>query len=426
MNSTSDFETPTANKKSVIPKTVWILGLMMFLMNLSYVMVFSLCGVYLKSKVGLKTGTIGALENIAEGLSYTAKLFSGIISDFLRKRKLVMLIGYGLIIFSRPILAFAGNPMIILGSIFTERLGNGIQGTPRDAMVSDVAPDDRKGACFGLKRSLATAGSFLGAVLAMLAMFWTFNDYQTVFLIAAIPSFIAFLILVFVVKEPKGKKTLVEDKEPIKKSRSPIKFSDVPRLGGKFWMLMIVTAIFMYSRIGETFIVLHAHETFSLGEAYTPVMMMLYNGSYALLTFPLAHLSDKMNRATFLVMGIVALIAADWFLWKADSFEMLIAGAVLWGIQMGLAHSMFAALISDVVPNDLRGTGFGFFYLVSAIFSVLSGVSAGYVANTFGLSQTFAFSGIVGVVALVALLILCAFGVMRRDPELKKAMLAKK
>ena len=426
MNSTVDLETQIIKKKSVLPKTVWILGLMMFLMNLSFVMVFSLCGVYLKSKVGIKSGTIGALENIGEGLSYTAKLFSGIISDFLRRRKLVMIVGYGLIVISRPLLAFASNPILIFGSIFSERLGNGIQGTPRDAMVSDVAPDDRKGACFGLKRSLATAGSFLGAVLAMLAMFWTFNDYQTVFLIATIPSFIAFLILIFVLKEPKTNESSVEEEKINKKRKYPIKLSDIPRLGGKFWLLMLVTAIFMYSRIGETFIVLHAHETFSLGETYTPVMMMLYNGSYALLTFPLAHLSDKMNRATFLIMGIIALIAADWFLWRADSFEMLIGGAVLWGIQMGLAQSMFAALISDVVPNDLRGTGFGFFYLVSAIFSVFSGVSAGYVANTFGLSQTFAFSGIVGVVALVVLLTLCAFGVMKRDPQLKKEMLSRK
>jgi MFS family permease len=406
----------STSSKHTLPRTVWILGMMMFLMNLSYVMVFSLCGVYLKKKMGVKTGTVGALENIAEGLSYTAKLFSGVISDFLRRRKIVMIIGYALIIFSRPILAFTSNSLVVFSAIFTERLGNGIQGTPRDAMVSDVAPDSRKGACFGLKRSLATAGSFAGAVLAVLAMYWTVNDYQTVFMIATIPSFIAFLILIFVIKEPKAPPRAVE-----KKRRYPIKFSDVPRLGKKFWFLMLVAAIFMYSRIGETFIVLHAHQSFSLGETYTPMIMMLYNGSYALLTFPLAHLSDRMNRSIFLVLGIFALIGADWFLWKASSFEMLIVGTVLWGIQMGLAQSMFAAMVADVVPQDLRGTGFGFFYLVSAIFSVLSGLSAGYVANTFGLAQTFAFSGVVAVVALVVLLVLSLFGIMRRSPEMKAA-----
>ena len=317
-----------------------------------------------------------------------------------------MVFGYALMIFSRPILAISSNAALVFSSIFVERLGNGIQATPRDALVSDIAPPHRKGASYGLKRSIGTAGSVCGAIISMVAMYYTFNNYQTIFFMAAIPAFIAFLILLFLVKDPK--KTTEEVKE--KKRRYPIRFADIPRLGTNYWLLMTVAALFMFARIGETYLALHGHQNFSLPESYTPMVMIVYNLTYALLTYPLAHMSDRMNRYMFLLLGIVVLVGADVLLWRADNLYMFFAGVGLWGIQMGLSQSMFAALIADNVPHDLRGTGFGFFYLISAIASVFSGVTGGIVTHNFGEANAFFFSGCTAVVSLSLLMIFMGMG----------------
>jgi MFS family permease len=398
-----DSKTPTQAFGS-LPPTVWVLGAMMFLINLSYVMVFSLCAVYLKSVMGVASGWIGAMEGLAEGVSYGAKLFSGVISDYMRKRKGVMIFGYALMVFSRPILAISSNATLVFSSIFVERLGNGIQATPRDALVSDIAPSHRKGASFGLKRSIGTAGSVCGALISMIAMYYTFDNYQAIFFMAAIPAFIAFLILIFMVKDPET----IKDRS--KKRRYPIHFADLPRLGLKYWLLMIVASVFMFARIGETYLALHAHQTFTLPEKFTPLVMITYNLTYALLTYPLAHLSDRMNRYMFLLLGVIALVLADFFLWSASSLPIFFVGVGLWGIQMGLSQSMFAALIADNVPHDLRGTGFGFFYLISAIASVFAGAAGGLVTHNFGEANAFLFSGCAAFVALILLGVFMALG----------------
>lgn len=397
------------SQEESLPLTVWILGAMMFLINLSFVMVFGLCAVYLKSVMGVASSWIGAVEGIAEGVSYAAKLFSGVISDFLRRRKIVMFVGYALMVFSRPVLAFSSSAGIIFSSIFMERLGNGIQATPRDALVSDVAPPHRKGACYGLKRSMGTAGSLCGGLIGMAVMYLTGNHYQQVFLLATIPAIIAFLILVFFVKEPK------QNLQPLDhKKRHPLHFNDVPRLGEKYWFLMVIAAIFMYARVGETFLVLHAHQNFGLTETYAPLVMIVYNASYALLTYPLAHLSDRMNRYLFLVFGIVVLMVADLFLWKGTSLTMIFIGVGLWGIQMGLSQSMFATLIADIVPHDIRGTGFGFFYLISSVFSVFAGISAGIIAHLNGEAVVFFFSGCVSLVSLLLMVLFITTGCLKK------------
>jgi MFS family permease len=389
-----------------IPRTVWILGWMMFLINLAFVMIYSLSGVYLKTVVGVATVWIGLLEGVAEGASYAMKLFSGMASDYLKRRKLIMVWGYALMVLSKPVLAMSHSFGIVFCARLMERFGNGIQATPRDALVGDIAPKDRKGACYGLKRSLGTFGSCIGGVVSIFAIKWTDGDFNQVFWLATIPATFAFLILIFAVRDPKKSVHSALSSEialPAPKRRHPIHWADFSRLGRPYWMLMIVVSVFMLARVSETFLVLHAHQNFDLPLHQVPLIMILYNATYSLSSYPVGLFSDRMNRYWFLAMGIVFLIAADLLMASANSLTGIMIGVALWGVQMGAAQNVFLALIAEMVPEDLRGTGFGFFYLIGSITAVLAGLCAGSIAGVYGEGTTFLVSGIVAAVSLVIL-----------------------
>lgn len=395
-----------------IPQTVWTLGWMMFLINLSFVMIYSFSGIYLKTLLGVATTWIGFLEGMAEASSYAMKLLSGMFSDYLRRRKPVMIFGYMLSVFSRPILAISSSFGLVFTARLMERLGNGIQATPRDAMVADVAPPKRIGASYGLKRSLATAGSFFGGVFGILAMLITNNDYQQVFWLASIPAFIAFFILLLAVKEPKRfdhPAVSAEIPLPAPKRRQRIQLSNFSLLGQSFWLLMAVNSIFMLSRMSETFLILHAHSNFGLVTTYAPVVMMLFNAGWCVASYPVGVLADRMNRYWFLAIGIIFIVLADLVLASANSLGIVFIGAALWGIQYGITQNIFISLIAETVPEDLRGTGFGCYYIISAISALLSDICAGNIAHHYGEARAFIASGIVALISLLALIVIMGY-----------------
>ncbi len=400
-----DQENLPLNKDSSIPIGVWIIGGMMFLINLSFVIMYSLSAVYMKNVVGVSTAWIGFLEGFVEAASYAAKLLSGVISDYLRRRKVIMVIGYLMMVLARPILAMSNSFLIVFIARMLERVGNGVQSTPRDALVGDIAPPKRRGAAFGLKRSLATAGSFLGGAAAIVAMKATSSDYNKVFWIATIPAVLAILILFVWVKEPKkhAYPQKLDPQETIKPTRQKIQFSDLGKLGKYYWMLMGVVFMFMLARFGETFLMLHANRNFGLSEDYVPVIMMLYNATYCLSSYPIAALSDRMNRYAFMALGIFVLVVADIVLFTAPNLPIMFIGVALWGLQIGVIQSVSVALIIDLVPEHLRGTALGFFYLISAISSVIAGIVAGNIAEQYGEYYAFFASAIVAIIALATL-----------------------
>ena len=395
--------------KSKIPGAVVAIGIAQFLINISSVMIFSLSAVYLKSILGVGTGLIGFLEGAVEAGAHATKLFSGVISDYFRRRKAIMVVGFALVTLSRPILAISENFVAVFTARFLDRFGNGIQATPRDALVGDIAPKDIKGACFGLRQSLGTAGSFAGGLIGILAMMWTFNNFHQVFWIATIPAFLAFVILVIAVKEPKPV-PLPEgevETDAARPKRHPIRMSDVKRLGKYYWCLIIIEGVFMLSRPTEAFLTLHAHQTFQLADTYIPAILLVYNLTYCLSSYPIGRLADRMNRYVLLMIGFAALIVADLVLAFAPNVWWLFGGVAIWGIQMGISQSIFLTLIDQSVPADLRGTGFGIFYLTSAVAIILAGTGAGHIAQHFNdFGMTFLVSGIVGSVALFLLWVL--------------------
>ncbi len=396
--------------KSKIPASVWAIGIASFLINVSSAIVFGLSAVYMKTSLGVATGWIGLLEGLVEGCSYVIKLFSGVFSDFLRRRKMIMLFGFGLATLARPLLAISSTAIAVVAARLFDRIGNGMQATPRDALVGDVAPEDIKGACYGLRQSLATAGSFFGGLLAVGAMVWTASDFHSVFWIAAIPSGLACVILAVFVKDSK-KLTQVDDggKSPLPRAKEKyhkIHFSDIPRLGKAYWFLMSVVAIFMLARVSEAMLILHAHQNFGLAERYTPLILIIYNGANAIASYPVGRLSDFTDRRLILGVGFLVLILADLLLGFASNIWVMLAGVAVWGVQIGMTQSMFMALIADNVPDDLRGTGFGFYYLISAVSLILASTIGGFIAEHFGESMTFIVSCGIGCVSLLMLMLM--------------------
>lgn len=402
LNKTSN---STSSTPPSIPASIWAIGISSFLINISSVIVFGLSAVYMKTILGVATGWIGLLEGIVEACAYGTRIFSGIFSDYLRRRKAIMVWGFALATIARPILAISSS----FGAVFTARLldrvGNGVQSTPRDALVGDISPAEIKGSCYGLRQSLATAGSFVGGIVGVGAMLWTNQNFQHVFWIATIPAVLAFIILVISVKEPQRDSSEI-DAATKKPARHPIHWNDVIRLGKPYWCLMIIAGLFMLARVSEAMLILHAHQNFGLSESYTPLILILYNGTNSLASYPIGRLSDKMSRQMLLGLGFIVLIMADILLGWAPNIYVMMAGVAVWGVQIGITQSMFLALVADTVPDDLRGTGFGFFYLISAVSLVLASTIGGTIAQYYNEHVTFMVSSLIASIALIALILM--------------------
>lgn len=389
-----------------ISMTVWQIGFMMMLMNISFVMVYSFSGIYLKHILGASVIWIGVLEGLCETISHAMKLFSGMLSDFFRKRKGIMIVGYIFSVISKPLLALSCSFGMVFSARMMERLGNGVQASPRDAIIADVAPRKKIGASYGLKRSLAYGGSLLGAVFGIIAMELTNNNYQMVFAIASIPAVIAFFILIFFVKEPERFDHPAMSSQtpmPIPKIKPKFSFSNFKYLGNIFWILMLINFVFMMARMNETFLILRTNEGFGVVEKYSPIVMLIFNLGTSIASYPIGLLGDKFDRTKILFLGVIFIVLADIIMFSASTLTTMGIGIIFWGLQYGATQNIFISLIAEKVPEDLRGTGFGIYWLINAISAFIADMMAGYVAHHFSLNHIFISSGIVALVALVTL-----------------------
>lgn len=393
--------------------SIWAIGFASMLLNISAVMVFGIAALYVQQILGVATGILLFLEGFFEAVAYVMKLFSGVISDYLRRRKSIMVWGFVLSVIARPLLAVFSGFSIVLSARLLDRLGNGIQATPRDALVGDLAPDDAKGACFGLRQSLAVAGSFIGGFVGIWCMIVTDKNFQAVFMLASIPALLGLLLVIFFVKDPHKEDSI--HKKPI---RHPIHLSDIKRLGKPYWILMSIVLVFMSARVGESVLVLHATGSFGMDQNFSHAILILYNGMNSLCSYPIGHLSDRFGRYRFLALSFLLLILADGFLGFAPNLTTMMVGVALWGIQIGMSQSMFLSLIADHVPEDLRGTGIGFFYLISSVALLLAGAIGGVVVNKYDQFATFITSG---AISLVALIILAIFYKILQDVKVKNS-----
>jgi MFS family permease len=379
-----------------IPRTVWALGFVSLFMDLSSELVHSLLPVFLVTTLGASALTVGVIEGIAEATAMLVKVFSGAISDFIGRRKGLLLIGYGLAALSKPLFPLAHSVELVFTARFLDRIGKGIRGAPRDALVADVSPPEIRGACFGLRQSMDTVGAILGPVLAIVLMLWL-GQIQLVLWFAVIPAVIAVVLIVGGVKEP----LQAGDKH---RFRSPINWNVLRDFSPGYWWVVTVGGLFTLARFSEAFLVLKAQEA-GLSITWVPVVMVVMALFYTLSAYPAGWLSDRISRTTLLCVGMGLLILADLVLARSDSVTMMLLGVALWGLHMGFSQGILATLIADTAPENLRGTAFGLFNLVSGACLLIASVLAGWLWQTSGSQWTFTTGAVLAAASLLLLLI---------------------
>ncbi len=384
------------NGLRAIPGSIWALGFVSMFADISSEMIHSLLPVFLVSVLGASTLAVGLIEGIAESTALITKVFSGTLSDYLGRRKLLTSIGYGLAAFTKPLFPLASSVAWVVTARFIDRIGKGIRGAPRDALVSDIAPPHLRGACYGLRQSLDTVGAFAGPLMATILMALTLNSFRTVFWIAVVPAFLALALMIFV-KEP-------ETVRSADKPRSPIRGADFRQLGTAYWWLVLIAAVLTLARFSEAFLVLRA-QNIGLPVSLVPLVMVVMNVVYAVSAYPAGHLSDKIDRRLVLAAGLVVLIGSDVVLALATGVWQVIAGVALWGLHMGLTQGMLAALVADTTPSHLRGTAFGVFNLASGIAMLIASFLAGWLWDQYGPQATFYAGAGFTTAALIGLMI---------------------
>lgn len=378
-----------------IPRGIWVLGFVSMLMDISSEMIHALLPVYLVTVLGTSMVTVGFIEGIAEAAASITKIFSGALSDWLGKRKLLAVLGYGLAAFTKPVFPLAPTVGWLVAARFIDRIGKGIRGAPRDALVADIAPAELRGASFGLRQSLDTVGAFIGPLLGIGLMWWTADHFQSVFWIAVIPAFLALALILFAVQDPKRHK---EDHE----AQNPLSLGAVKHLGAAFWRVVVIGIIFTLARFSEAFLILRAQNV-GLNAMWVPAVLVLMNIVYALSAYSAGVLSDRMNRRGLLALGLIFLAAADLVLALLPSLGGVALGVILWGLHMGFTQGLFATLVADASPPALRGTAYGYFNLLTGLAMLAASVVAGALWDAYGPAGTFLVSLSFALLALAGL-----------------------
>ena len=379
-----------------LPAGIWALGFVSMLMDVSSEMIHALLPVYLTVGLGATVLTVGIIEGIAEATAAITKVFSGALSDRIGRRKELAAMGYGLAALTKPVFPLAPSIGWLIVARFVDRVGKGIRGAPRDALVADLAPTGLRGAAFGLRQSLDTFGAFLGP-LAAIGLMWLFsNDFRSVFWVAVLPAFLALGLILFAVREPARP-------EGLRRVRNPLSPAELGLLGATYWLVVVVATLFTLARFSEAFLILRA-EAAGLSLMLVPLVLVGMNAVYALSAWPVGALSDSYGRVGLLAVGLGLLIAADLVLAFAGGLPGIAAGVLIWGLHMGFTQGLLAALVAEAVPVELRGTAFGMFNLVTGVALLLASVIAGVLWEVVGAQWTFLAGAILAASAAAGLI----------------------
>ena len=379
-----------------VPRGVWALGFVSMFMDISSEMIHSLLPVFLVGTLGASVVLVGLIEGVAEATAAISKVFSGWLSDRLGKRKFLAVLGYGLGALTKPVFPLAITPFEVLGARFADRIGKGIRGAPRDALVTDITPPEVRGVAFGLRQGLDTVGAFIGPLVAMGLMILFASDIRSVFAWAVVPAAIAVFLLVVGVEEPR--RGTATEKRPV-----PIHWLEIRDMGGAYWSVVAVGVVFTMARFSEAFLVLRAQDV-GLAVALVPVVMVVMNVVYSVVATPAGSLSDRIDRRILLAAGLGVLVLADIVLATAPTLSGVMVGVALWGLHMGLTQGVLAALVADAAPDRLRGTAFGVFNLASGVTMLAASALAGVLWAGLGPSATFAVGGVFAALAALGLI----------------------
>ena len=388
--------TPYSTDPAKLPSAIWVLGFVSMLMDISSEMIHSLLPLFMVGTLGASALVVGLVEGLAESTALIVKVFSGVLSDWWGRRKGLAVAGYALGALTKPLFALAPGIGLVLTARLLDRVGKGVRGAPRDALVADFAAPAMRGAAFGLRQSLDTVGAFLGPLLAVGLMLLWANDFRAVFWVAVVPGLLAVALLVLGVREPERPAGL--------RRSNPIRRENLRRLGGTYWWVVGLGAVFTLARFSEAFLVLRAEQS-GVPLALVPLVMVAMNGVYAASAYPFGRLAARMDHRTLLALGLAVLIAADLVLASGTHWATLLAGVALWGVHMGMTQGLLATMVADTAPDDLRGTAFGFFNLVSGVALLAASVLAGLLWDQLGANFTFYTGAAFSALALAVLLL---------------------
>lgn len=379
--------------QSRLPKGILVLGLVSMFMDISSEMVHALLPVFMVTVLGSSALTVGIIEGLGEGLALIVRVFSGALSDWLAKRKLLILLGYLLGTLSKPLFAIATAAGMVIFARSLDRIGKGIRGAPRDALIADITPTGVRGAAYGLRQSLDSVGALLGPLLAIALMALTMNDYRQVFLFAVIPGLVSVLLIIFFVKEPAPQPATVS---------STIKRSQTHALPGIYWLVMGIGVCFTLARFSEAFMILQG-ESLGLQIHLIPGILMVMSLFYAIAAYPAGRWSDRLSRIGILRIGLLMLILADLVLANANSILHVFIGTALWGIHMAFSQGIFSAMVADSVNESLRGTAFGIYGLATGCAIIIASICAGWLWDQYGAYMTFYAGAALSLLTLVGL-----------------------
>ena len=388
---------PRTAARPAIPRTIWVLGFVSLFMDLSSELVHSLMPVFLVGTLGASVLMVGVIEGIAEATALIVKVFSGAISDFVGRRKGLMLLGYGLAALTKPLFPLATSVETVFVARFLDRIGKGIRGAPRDALVADVAPPAIRGACFGLRQSMDTVGAFLGPALAIGLMIASNGNIHLVLWAAVVPAAVCVALILFGIDEPAHERLA-------HRFSSPIRLNVLRRFSGAYWGVVGIGALFTLARFSEAFLILRAQQT-GFSVSWVPIVMVVMALFYMLSAYPVGHWSDRVSRRALLSLGLVLLVVADLVLARADSVAMTIVGVALWGLHMGFSQGLLAAMVADTAPPELKGSAFGVFNLVSGFSMLIASVLAGWLWQVYSATVTFYAGAAISALALLLLLL---------------------
>lgn len=381
--------------RAALPAGVWALGLVSLFMDVSSEMIHALLPVFVVGTLGASAVWLGAIEGVAEATACIVKVFSGALSDRWGKRKSLALLGYGLAAVTKPLFPLAGSAATVFAARCIDRIGKGIRGAPRDALVADYTTPEQRGAAYGLRQSLDTVGAFVGPLLAIVLLTMLANDVRAVFWIAVIPAVIAVAILWLLVKEP-------TNLQPLQKRVVDLRPRDLPK---PFWTIAIVATFFTLARFSEAFLILRGSDV-GLSIAWIPLVLVVMNVAYMCSAYPAGVLADRMPRHQLLILGAAVLVIANLLLAGASEISLVLVGVALWGLHMGLTEGIFTAMIADAAPVELRGTAFGVFNLMRGVLLLLASLIAGLIWEHAGPAATFITAAALAGFSMLLLMIL--------------------
>ncbi len=376
-----------------VPRTVWTLGFVSLCMDLSSELVHGLLPVFMTAVLGASMLAVGVVEGIAEATASIVKLFSGVLSDRLGRRKPLVVLGYALAAASKPLFPLAGSVPLVLVARFMDRVGKGIRGAPRDALIADVTPAEVRGAAYGLRQALDTVGAVLGPLAAIGLMILLASDIRAVLWVAVVPAILSVVVLVLFVREPPA--TSIAHANPLSRTA-------LGELTLRYWFVVALGAVFTLARFSEAFLVLRAQDL-GMALALVPIVLVVMNLAYTAIAYQAGVAADQGHRNHLLLWGLIALIAADLVIASFASLAALFAGVVLWGAHMGLTQGLLSALVADTAPAPLRGTAFGVFHLVSGVALLAASVLAGWLWSEHGAAATFYAGAAFAATALAGL-----------------------